>query len=133
MAAGTLPIYPKAIPGALPTAFTTANTLLDGTGTITTIATAGADGARLDRIFFKARGTVTDGMIRIFVKNGGGTYRLIDEVMVEATTPSATAVAWQTTWTPTGGVGMLLAAAAVVGVSTENNELFNALPYIGDY
>jgi hypothetical protein len=133
MAVGVQAIYPAEVPGAIPTPFTTANTALDGTGTITAIATAGAKGARLDRIYFKASADIAvAGMIRVFVKASGGTYRLIGEVPVAITAHGANAVTWNDVFTPVGAP-MVLAAGCVVGVSTEKNDLFNALPSIGDF
>jgi len=70
MAANTTPIYSKAgqISGGV---LTTANTAMDGTGTVLTVFTAGADGARVERIRSKARGTNVATVLRIFINNGG--------------------------------------------------------------
>jgi hypothetical protein len=48
----------------------TANTNLDGTGTLAIIAAAGATGTRIDGLLIKATGTTTAGMIRFFLTKG---------------------------------------------------------------
>lgn len=72
----------------------TANTARDGTGTTTTILTAGASGTKVERLKFKARGTTTAGMIRVWIHDGT-TFFLHEEIPVTAVTPSATVEAWE--------------------------------------
>lgn len=47
-----------------------ANTNLDGTGTLGVVATAGAEGMRIDAIAIKATATTTAGMLRFFLTKG---------------------------------------------------------------
>lgn len=132
MAVGNQPISPSQL-NASPVALTaTINTALDGTGTITTVMTAGVNGARVDKIILKAAGTTTAGMLRIFVKIAAGTYRLIDEVAVTAIVPAATTQSFSAIWTPTSGT-LELSPNCVLGISTEKAENFNAMPVAGDY
>ena len=101
-------------------AFSTANTNRDGTtGTYATLITAGADGSRVDSIMISALSTTTAGMIRVFL----GTA-LIAEIPVLAITPSATQPVWQ--FALNFPNGLILAAAAVLKVSTHNAESFVA-------
>lgn len=72
----------------------TANTNRDGTGTLSTILTAGASGTRVERIKWKATGTTTAGMIRLYAYDGSNA-RLIEEIPVTAITPSGTVEAWE--------------------------------------
>ena len=110
---------------------TVANTGRDGTGTLATIHTAGATGARVDAIIFNAPGTVTAGMLRLFITIGSDT-RLLDEVPVVATTPSATVMAWRINYIPP--VPMVLEAGALLKFSTNNAETFNAVAiFAGDF
>jgi hypothetical protein len=110
---------------------TVANTGRDGTGTLATIHTAGATGARVDAIIFNAPGTVTAGMLRLFITIGADT-RLLDEVPVVATTPSATVMAWRINYIPP--VPMVLEAGALLKFSTNNAETFNAVAiFAGDF
>lgn len=100
-------------------AISTANTNRDGTtGTYGTLMTAGANGSRIDRIRINATGSTTAGMIRLFVGSA-----LVQEIPVVAVTPSATLPAW--------GVdvifdnGLIVEAAGVVKVATNNSESFS--------
>lgn len=71
MAANTSPISPIAPnPGFAAAAVLTANTALDGTGTIQNFFTAGANGARVLRVRVVARGTNVATVMRIFLNNG---------------------------------------------------------------
>jgi hypothetical protein len=70
----------------------TANTNRDGTGTITSVFTAGANGSRVERIEIKANATTTAGMVRLFRKKGAGAWKLWREYAITAVTPSASAV-----------------------------------------
>jgi len=70
-------------------AISTANTNRDGTGTVPTLITGVAAGTRLERVRITATGTVTAGVVRLFLHDGASFF-LIEEVMVAATTPSAT-------------------------------------------
>lgn len=96
----------------------TANTNRDGTtGTYGTLMTAGPSGSRVDRIRVQATGTTTAGMIRFFV----GTA-LIYELPVVAITASATSPVFGANVTFDNG--LVLAASAVLKVSTNNAESF---------
>lgn len=71
MAANTLPIYSKA--GDVQwsaAAITSANTAKDGTGTVTTVFTSGADGGRVEKLVFQPLGTNVATVARVFVNNG---------------------------------------------------------------
>jgi hypothetical protein len=96
----------------------TANTNRDGaTGTYGTLMTAGASGARIDRLRITALGTTTAGMVRLFV----GTA-LIYEIPVVAVTPSGTQPAWAADIVFDGG--LILAASTVLKANTHNAESF---------
>lgn len=110
---------------------TVANTARDGTGTLVTILTAPATGSRIDAIVFNAPSTVTTGMLRMFITIGANT-RLLDEINVVATTPSASVKAWRVVYIPQ--VPLVLESAAVLKFSSENAETFNAvLSFAGDF
>lgn len=97
MAANTIPIYSKEGQLSFPaTSLTTANTAMDGTGTVATIFTAGVDGGRVERVRVKANGTNVATVLRIFINNGGDTTtaannNLYAEKTIAATTASAAA------------------------------------------
>lgn len=95
MPANTTPIFPltqKVSWGKL----TTANTAKDGTGTVVTVFTAGANGSRLDQVKVRALGTNVATVLRFFVNNGNANTEpnnnsLIHEVTIPATTLSEVA------------------------------------------
>lgn len=75
---------------------TAANTSKDGTGTVTTVFTAGADGAFVQRLVARAIGTNVATVLRVFVNNGAvnttaGNNSLIHEMTLPATTLSEVA------------------------------------------
>lgn len=107
----------------------TANTARDGTGTLGTVHTAGASGGRVERIIIMGVGTVTGGMVRLFVSTDGGTTkRLLDERPVTATTPSATVAGWR----DVVHLALALPASALLYASTHNAETFNVFAEAAD-
>ncbi len=63
----------------------TANTNLDGTGTIVDIITGAGNGTLVKKVTIKAQGSTTQGMVRIFLKISS-TYYLLREIEVPALT-----------------------------------------------
>lgn len=62
----------------------TANSNLDGTGTLSSVITGVENGTLIDRIYIKATGDTTKGMVRLFLYQGSGTARLFKEVSIFA-------------------------------------------------
>jgi hypothetical protein len=97
MAANTSPIFtliPETQWGT--TAITTANTAKDGTGTVLTVFTAGADGSYIQRVRFRPSGTCVQTVARLFINNGSTNATaanniLFDEITLSAITLSETA------------------------------------------
>lgn len=52
------------------TSGTSANTNKDGTGTVATVFTAGANGSKIERVFMQHLGTNVGTVIRVFLNNG---------------------------------------------------------------
>lgn len=102
---------------------TAANTNRDGTGTIVTVFTAGASGSRVDDIWIVAAGTVTAGVVRLFINDGTNT-RLWQEVMVTATTPSTTVQVFNTALF---NQALILPTGYSLRASTNNAETFNVI------
>ena len=95
MPANTSPIFPLT-PNLAWATLTAANTAKDGTGTVGTVFTAGANGSRLDYLKVRALGTNVATVIRVFVNNGGANSvaannSLILDQTIAATTNSETA------------------------------------------
>ena len=70
MAANTTPIYSRAGQISFSELLKTANIAKDGTGVTSLIFTAGADGARVERVRIKPVGTNVATVVRIFINNG---------------------------------------------------------------
>jgi hypothetical protein len=95
MAANTSPIFPLT-PNVNWGSVTTANTALDGTGTVVTIYTAGSNGSRADKITIRNTGTAVATVLRIFINNGStnatpANNTLYAEISVPANTLTQTA------------------------------------------
>lgn len=101
----------------------TANTNRDGTGTVGTILTAGASGTRIDDIDIVAAGTVTAGVVRLFLHDGSA-YRLWREILVSATTPSTTVAVWSYSLRD---LALVLKTGWSLRASTNNAETFNVI------
>lgn len=95
MPANTSPIFPLT-PNLAWATVTTANTAKDGTGTVATVYTAGANGSRVDYLKVRALGTNVATVIRVFINNGStnataANNTLIMDQTIAATTNSETA------------------------------------------
>ena len=91
MASNTTPIYSKAGQISWGAALLqTANTAKDGTGTVVTLFTAGADGGRVERIRCKAAGTNVATVLRIFINNGGANSTPANNILYAEKTIAAT-------------------------------------------
>jgi hypothetical protein len=97
MAVNTSPIYSGAGQIGFTTILTSANTTYDcTTGTTASLFTAGASGSFVQRVRFKASGSATATVARVFINNGGSTTGsannvLFDEITLAATTATQTA------------------------------------------
>jgi len=112
----------------------TANTNRDGTGTVGTVFTAGSSGSRIDQIQICPAGTVTAGMVRIFIHNGT-SYFLYREVPITANTPSGTAAVVPVTLS-TGAypdMPIILPSGYSLRASTHNAETFHVTAIGGDF
>lgn len=74
----------------------TANTAMDGTGTVLSVFTAGANGSYVQRLIARAAGTNIATVLRVFINNGSaqGTIAnniLIGEISLPATAANAAA------------------------------------------
>lgn len=92
MAANTAPISPIAPAISWnPTPILAANTAMDGTGTVGTVNTAGANGNRINRVRICHLGTNVATVMRFFVNNGLTNATAANNVLVgEVTVPANT-------------------------------------------
>lgn len=89
MAANTIPIYTKAGQiGGLGVVLTTAVTALTGVGA-SLLFTAGADGARIERIRAKPLGTNVATVLRIFINNGSDPATAANNILYSEKTIAA--------------------------------------------
>lgn len=104
---------------------TVANTARDGTGTLVDLtAAAPAAGKRVDAIDLAAAGAVTAGVVRLFLSDGT-THRLWKEILVTATTPSATVAVW--TYSLVLPKPLILKSGWLIKMSTHNAEAINGM------
>jgi hypothetical protein len=90
MAANIDPIFPITPRSAWAT-ITTANTAKDGTGTVSTVVTAGANGAFVEDIRAKPLGTNTASVLRVFLNNGStNTVAANNSLWYEISLPAST-------------------------------------------
>lgn len=90
MPANTQPIFPLT-PLAAWAVLTAANTGVDGTGTVSTVFTAGTDGGRIDFLKLRARGTNVATVLRVFLNNGGTNATATNNALVaECALPATT-------------------------------------------
>jgi len=91
MGANTTPIYPL-LPKIGWGTLNTANTAMDGTGTVAEVFTAGINGARIDQIKIRALGTNVATAVRLFINNGNDrTQSTNNSLIYEVTAPATTA------------------------------------------
>jgi hypothetical protein len=91
MVANTAPIFTNIPNIGFAPAITAANTAKDGTGTVDLVFTAGADGAFLQKLKIRPKGTNVATVLRVFLNNGATpttatNNMLFDEVGLPATT-----------------------------------------------
>lgn len=89
MAANTVPIY-LLTPNIGWGTVATANTAKDGTGTVVTVFTAGADGGRCEKVKVRAAGTNVATVLRVFINNGGSNATPANNTLYMEATIAAT-------------------------------------------
>lgn len=108
MAANQNPIF-TLVPNAAVSTISSANTARDGSGSLVTAFTAGANGSRVDFITFtSSQATPAASAARVqrvfLTDTGGANPTLIQEVVLAAVTASATAIGATSTITFTNGL-----------------------------
>jgi hypothetical protein len=139
MAANTTPIFILSANVAIAT-IAAANTGSDGSGTLITLVTAGADGTRVDSVRFRnsqlALAASSNMVHRIFLTNdSGGSPTLIGEVATAAATRSASAVGASSIFTFDQPIimksGQLLKVIQSVYAGVQDR--FDAYAYAGNF
>jgi hypothetical protein len=120
------------VPRTSAVVISTANTALDGSGTVGTVITAGASGTRIDRIRVQATTATTAGRVRLFLYDGSNSFAL-EEIAIAAATPSAT-VSGALGEVTFGDVRPLqLPAGWSINASTHNANTFSVTAYGADF
>lgn len=132
MAVTPTPIHIQAVKNASVQLTATGNTNVDGTtGTYTTILTAGANGAKIERIRIVSVGTTVADKVRIFVAG-----KLFKEVLFAGATPSNTVTNLEQEIDCSQAANCLYMSANAVmiaNVNTGTGSLFNVHVIYGDY
>jgi hypothetical protein len=94
-----------------------------------TVFTAGSSGSRIDEVTITAAGTSTANVVRLFVYTGT-TYYLLIEVLISATTPSASVDAYTTTLSFNS---LVLPSGHSLRATTNNAETYHVMAFGGDF
>lgn len=97
---------------------------------VATVYTAGASGSRIDAVTITAAGTTTANMVRLFIHDGSA-YRLLQEVPVNAITPSDSVAVYSNTIVFT--VPLCLQSGYSLRATTDNAETYNVIAHGGDF
>lgn len=89
MAAGVQPIFVDTPRTAYITTGVNANTAFDGTGTVATVFTAGADGSKIEDVYLNHMGTNIATVVRFFVNNGSTNATAANNALVHEETMAA--------------------------------------------
>ncbi|MBN9483108.1 MAG: hypothetical protein BGO70_01195 [Bacteroidetes bacterium 43-93] len=100
----------------------TANSNLNGTGSLGTVLTAANDGTLITSITVKATQSTTEGMVRLFIYDGVNT-NLYQEIPV----PASARIAETTAFEYTLNQNLFLDSGYELRASTQNSESFNVL------
>lgn len=92
MAANTSPIFTGTPRTSYITTGTAANTNLDGTGTVATIFTAGANGSKVETVALWNIGSNVATVVRIFVNNGSTNATAANNALVQEFTWASNSV-----------------------------------------
>jgi len=119
----------------------TANTAFDGSGTVAIVFTAGASGARIDRVVIEGLGTTAAGLVTIFksddaTSNTTSNTHLYDVVAVGAVTASTTVAPFTTTceeYTAPNKWPLTLPAGATLRVGTTIAQSIKVTAVGGSY
>lgn len=130
MAANSTPIF-TITPIAECVQVSIANTARDGSGATSVVLVAGDNGSRIEYVRIVAVGTVTTGVVRLFINGGGTTAHLWKEILVTATIPSTTVEVFTAEYIPTKP--LVLPVGFSLEASTHNAETFNVFVHGGDY
>jgi len=100
----------------------TANSNLDGSGTLSNLLTGANNGTLIKSVFIKAQGNTQSGMIRLFVHDGSNS-NLLHEVRVPENAQTSVNKAFEIQLI----LNITLKAGHKLKVSTEQSDTFNII------
>lgn len=109
----------------------TSNLLLDGTGSMGIIFTAGPAGGTVDKILIKALSTTSSGVVSIFLSNGVDAPWLITQTTIDGILPSTIATTFETVIT-TSDIFRIPPGWSLLA-STTKSEFFSVTAFGWDY
>lgn len=131
MAVTATPIFVQTVKNASGST-STANTGRDGSGTISTLLTAGSNGSKVFTIIVNFEVTTTAGTVRLYVSSdAGSTWDMFEEIAVPANTVSASNPAFR--WERSYENLVLLATNGKIGFAPHNAEAVTVVAFYGDY
>lgn len=101
MAANTSPIFVSTLKNSYITTGTTANTLFDGTGTVATVFTAGANGSKIETITLANMGSNVATVVRFFINNGSTNATAANNALIQEVTWATNTASQVASSTPT--------------------------------
>lgn len=106
----------------------TANSNLDGTGTLGTVLTGAANGTLIKTVTIKATGNTSQGMVRLFIYDGANN-RMLLEVNIPTMTAASTEPAFETNI----NLNYVLKSGYILKASTQVANNFNIIAEGLDY
>ena len=108
-----------------------ANTAIDGSGSITSLMTGAAAGTRVLEVDVQCAATSAAALVNLFISlDGGSTWKLFDQITVSAATSSTTVKANRNLTTYANLI--LPNASAVLGITTTIAQSTNVIALGGD-
>jgi len=101
----------------------TANSALDGSGTLGTVLTAASSGTVIKSVIVKAITNVTEGMVRLFIDDNNSTKELLLEIPVPTITKASINKSFETRIE----LNFFLKSGYLLRASTQNAETFNVI------
>jgi len=92
---------------------------LTGSGS-TQVLAAGSNGTLIESVFIKAAVSTTEGMVRLFIYDGGSIYNLVQEIHVPPITQAPTTPTFEFTW----ACNITLKSGYYLYASAENSQNF---------
>lgn len=109
-----------------------ANTAIDGTGSITSVITGAATGTRVLEVIVKGAATTAAAVVNLFISlDGGTTWTIFDSQLVTAATPSTTVASFEVSIVYSNLI--LPGTSAILGFTTTIAQATKVIALGGDF